>query len=70
VPDTCDSCGAEEPELWAVHRRYVTPAEWDTPGREVTLEEVERWCYSCLTHYPHVLVEDGAPGEGSAAADR
>ena len=45
-------------ELYAVHRRYVTPAEWDTPGREVTLDEVERWCYSCFTHYPHVLVED------------
>jgi hypothetical protein len=57
VTSTCDSCGAEESELYAVHRQYVTPAEWDTPGREVTLDEVERWCYSCLTHYPHVLVE-------------
>jgi hypothetical protein len=57
VTSTCDSCGAEEHELYAVHRQYVTPAEWDTPGREVTLDEVERWCYSCLTHYPHVLVE-------------
>ena len=57
VTSTCDSCGAEEHELHAVHRQYVTPAEWDTPGREVTLDEVERWCYSCLTHYPHVLVE-------------
>jgi hypothetical protein len=67
VPDTstCDSCGAEEPELYAVHRQYVTPAEWDTPGREVTLDEVERWCYSCLTHYPHVLVGP----DPSAAAD-
>jgi hypothetical protein len=67
VPDTstCDSCGAEEPELYAVHRQYVTPAEWDTPGREVTLDEVERWCYSCLTHYPHVLVGT----DPSAAAD-
>jgi hypothetical protein len=59
VPDTtCDSCGAAEDELYAVHRQYVTPAEWDAPGREVTLDEVERWCYSCLTHYPHVLVGD------------
>ena len=57
VTSTCESCGAEEHELYAVHRQYVTPAEWDTPGREVTLDEVERWCYSCLTHYPHVLVE-------------
>lgn len=59
VPDTtCDSCGAAEEDLYAVHRQYVTPAEWDTPGREVTLDEIERWCYSCLTHYPHVLVGD------------
>jgi hypothetical protein len=57
VTSTCDSCGAQEPELYAVHRQYVTPADWDTPGREVTLDDVERWCYSCLTHYPHVLVE-------------
>ena len=44
-------------EVYAVHRQYVTPADWDTPGREVTLDAVERWCFSCCTHYPHVLVE-------------
>jgi hypothetical protein len=55
---TCDSCGADEPELFSVHRRYVTPPDWDTPGRDVTLDEIERWCYACLTHYPHVLVDD------------
>ena len=59
MPDTstCESCGAADEVLYAVHRQYVTPAEWDTPGREVTLDEVERWCFSCCTHYPHVLVE-------------
>ena len=57
VTSTCESCGAADDELYAVHRQYVTPAEWDTPGREVTLDEVERWCFSCCTHYPHVLVE-------------
>jgi hypothetical protein len=56
VPATCDSCGAPEDELFAVRRQYVTPAEWDTPAREVTLDEVEHWCYSCCTHYPHVEV--------------
>jgi hypothetical protein len=50
---TCESCGADEPVLYPVHRRYVTPAAWDTPGRDVTLDDVERWCYSCCTHYPH-----------------
>jgi hypothetical protein len=58
VPETCESCGATEEVVYAVHRQYVTPAEWDTPAREVTLDEIERWCYSCLTHYPHVLVGD------------
>lgn len=57
---TCDSCGADEPELFAVHRRYVTLPDWDTPGRDVTLDEVEHWCYPCLTHYPHVPVDDTA----------
>jgi hypothetical protein len=56
VPATCDSCGAAEDELFAVRRQYVTPPEWDQPGREVTLDEVEHWCFSCCTHYPHVEV--------------
>ena len=59
MPDssTCESCGAEGDVLYAVHRQYVTPAAWDTPGREVTLDDVERWCFPCRTHYPHVPVE-------------
>ena len=40
-----------------MHRRYVTPDDWDTPGRDVALDEVEHWCIACLTHYPHVIVE-------------
>jgi hypothetical protein len=50
---TCDSCGREESELVAVHRVYVVPESWDTPGSEKTLTEVEHWCFSCRTHYPH-----------------
>jgi hypothetical protein len=50
---TCDSCGREESELVAVHRVYVVPESWDTPGSEKTLTEVEQWCFSCRTHYPH-----------------
>jgi hypothetical protein len=44
--------------LTAVRRRYVVPEAWDTPGSEKVLDEVERWCVPCLTHYPHVLVDD------------
>lgn len=50
---TCDSCGREETELVAVHRVYVVPESWDTPGSEKTLTDVEQWCFSCRTHYPH-----------------
>ena len=57
-------------DLFTVHRQYVTPPAWDTPEREVTLDEVERWCYACLTHYPHVLVDPASEPDGSAAADR
>jgi hypothetical protein len=53
VPATCESCGAPDEQLYPVRRRYVTPAEWDTPARDVTLDQVEQWCFSCCTHYPH-----------------
>ena len=26
-------------------------------ARDVVLDEIERWCVACLTHYPHVIVE-------------
>lgn len=50
---TCESCGADGEELAAVHRVYVTPQAWDQEGSERRLDEVERWCLVCLTHYPH-----------------
>jgi hypothetical protein len=50
---TCESCGADEPDLHAVHRKYVTPADWDQERSERVLDEVEHWCFACLTHYPH-----------------
>ncbi len=49
----CDSCGSQETELHAVHRVYVTPADWDTEGREEVQSETERWCYACVASYPH-----------------
>ena len=55
---TCDSCGSVEPRVHAVHRLYVTPADWDTEGREELVPEVERWCVACLASYPHELVDD------------
>lgn len=50
---TCESCGTETDDLRAVHRKYVTPGSWDQEPSERTLDETERWCFACLTHYPH-----------------
>ncbi len=50
---TCDSCGSEAVEVHRVHRAYVTPEAWDTEERIDIVEDVERWCYPCRTHYPH-----------------
>lgn len=50
---TCESCGREDSDLQRVHRIYVTPEAWDTEGKTEVLDEVETWCFSCRTHYPH-----------------
>ncbi len=55
-PVTCESCGATDEELHPVRRMYVTPADWDTDGSEVTLPDTERWCFACCTMYPHAPV--------------
>jgi hypothetical protein len=55
--EACDSCGFETAELWAVHRVYVTPEAWDTPGSTKVVDEVEHWCFVCLSHYPHERID-------------
>ena len=50
---TCESCGAETDELHPVRRKYVTPGSWDQDAGERVVDDVERWCFACLTHYPH-----------------
>ncbi len=57
----CDSCGREGEELQEVHRVYVTPPAWDTVGRVDVVPETERWCFVCLSHYPHQLPGAGEP---------
>lgn len=36
-----------------VRRMYVVPESWDTPASAKTVDEVEQWCFSCRTQYPH-----------------
>ncbi len=55
----CDSCGRPDEDLVEVHRVYLTPESWETPEQVEVLPDVERWCFSCRTHYPHQLVESG-----------
>ena len=50
---TCDNCAREDSEVARVKRMYVVPESWDTKGSSTTLDEVERWCFSCRTQYPH-----------------
>jgi hypothetical protein len=57
---TCGSCGRESADVEPVRRVYVTPERWDTEASAEMAAEVERWCFSCRSMYPHVVAE----GEG------
>ena len=54
----CESCAREDDELVAVRRMYVTPESWDTTRSEQTMPDVELWCFSCRSMYPHELADD------------
>ncbi len=61
---TCESCGAADDELHTVRRMYVTPADWDTDGSEVTMPDTEQWCFACCTMYPHAPSAPPGPPRG------
>jgi hypothetical protein len=46
VETACANCGRDDDDLSAVHRVYLLP-------EERTLDEIEWWCVSCRTQYPH-----------------
>ena len=54
----CENCGGEDDELMPVHRVYVVPESWETPGSSTTLDETELWCFSCRSQYPHEPAEE------------
>jgi hypothetical protein len=62
--DRCTSCGSEAADVVDVHRVYVTPAAWDTEEKVEVVDEVERWCFPCRTHYPHQEVGSPEGPEG------
>jgi hypothetical protein len=51
---TCDSCGQPAEDLAAVHRAYLTPDDASELVLGEVADDVERWCGSCRSHYPHV----------------
>ncbi|HXX89572.1 MAG TPA: hypothetical protein VEI83_05035 [Acidimicrobiales bacterium] len=59
---TCASCGLEATDLAPVHRAYLVAD--DAGGLELgeLSEELEHWCGSCRSHYPHEPAGPGAAG--------
>ncbi len=53
----CHSCGAADELVTAVHRMYVVPEDWETKPSQTVEDDIEMWCFSCRTHYPHVLID-------------
>ena len=54
---TCESCGGSEATLTPVRRMYVTPETWESEHKQVVLPDVEQWCFSCVSQYPHERVD-------------
>jgi hypothetical protein len=46
VESTCGNCGRDDDDLAAVQRVYLLP-------EPSVLDDVEWWCLSCRTQYPH-----------------
>lgn len=51
--ERCENCARDDDDVAAVHRVYVVPQAWDTPGSTTRVDEPERWCYSCRSQYPN-----------------
>ena len=56
----CENCAREETHFdgpRAVRRVYLELDEWGEQEPKVTvLDEVEKWCVSCCSIYPHEAV--------------
>lgn len=63
----CENCARPDGDLATVQRIYLVPRDPATSAGEIAaatpvlqevLDDLERWCFSCRTQYPHVLVEE------------
>jgi hypothetical protein len=54
----CDNCATPDNELVPVRRVYLRPETWDSPASEQVMADVERWCVSCWSQYPNVVVDE------------
>jgi hypothetical protein len=54
---TCENCARDDDDLIRVHRVYIVPESWETSRSETTVDEVEVWCFSCRSMYPHHLAD-------------
>ena len=52
-PGRCENCDRDDTELVAVHRVYVTPESWDTARTATVMDDLEWWCFTCRSMYPH-----------------
>jgi hypothetical protein len=55
----CENCARDDDDMATVHRVYLIPETWDTPGSSRTEAAIELWCFSCRSQYPHELADDG-----------
>ena len=53
----CENCDRDDDDVVGVHRLYVVPEDWDTAGSVTKVDQVERWCFSCRSLYPHEVAE-------------
>jgi hypothetical protein len=57
---TCDNCARPDDDLVTVQRVYLVEDAQPTDPLSGTsvmrLDDIERWCVSCCTQYPHELI--------------
>jgi len=60
----CESCGEVGcDDLVTLQRLYVQPDRDGADAIVFRVDDIERWCAACRTHYPHQLVSEGDEGQ-------